>query len=337
MIATPSGAPEEWVPISLATMQHVLQQVNGVAPRDHHEPAAAKVAQGFLVPQREPLHFAAQRRSLGATLLSLVTVSAMRMRNGASIDTSEFVHVGFVLSGMITITPRGGDPVRLAPGGACAINDWRSFGAESSTGTRGLLVVLPEQALADRGVHVNAARFKLEGPRSLRRPMRGFALAIADASWNPSSIGELVAERTIEDLVVGMFLEADGYAMDNEDLRAGLRGRAISEIAASHRRTDLTPSIVARILGVSLRHLQRAFENSDESIARAITRRRTESAALLLSSPGATILTIDEVARNSGFSSAFQLRAAFRGQHGMLPSEYRDHHSTAINCVPEQT
>ncbi len=30
-----------------------------------------------------------------------------------------------------------------------------------------------------------------------------------------------------------------------------------------------------------------------------------------------------EVAYRSGFSSTFELRSAFRGEHGVLPSEFR--------------
>ena len=315
-------------------MRHVLEQLRG--PRETSDDDLQKIAPRFLVPSPGTVHFATQRRRLGSTLLVLMTLSAMRVQGARTPDARQRLHVGFVLGGAITIAPRGGDPVRLGPGGSCAISDWSSFEVESSNGTRCLNLLLPHDRLTDRGVHVSAARFSLDGARSLRSPLRGFALAIVDASWNASTVGELVAERTIEDLVVGMFLEVDGYAMDSEDLRAGLRARAIAEIAATHRRTELSPAAVAERLRVSLRHLQRAFENSGESVAHAIARHRAESAALLLLAPGAAGLTILEVARDSGFSSAFELRTAFRDRYGMLPSEYREASGAERRYAPQQ-
>lgn len=323
----------EWVPVSVTVMRHILEQVKG--PRDIPDEVLAQAAKGFLVPQPGTVHFATQRRVLGDTSVVLTTMSAMRV-TGEGGRTPGTMYLTFVLGGQVTVTPRGGEATVMRPGSASAITDWRSFETESTNGTRYLQILIPEDRLIERGVRVHTPRFKLEGSRSLRAPLRGFALAVADASWSGSQIGEAVAERTIEDLVVGMFLESDGFAMDSDDLRAGLRGRALSEIATKHRDPDLSPTVVAEHLAVSLRHLQRAFEDSGSSIAGAITQKRAETAALLLAAPGALSLTIDEVAKRSGFSSAFELRAAFRSRYGMLPSEYRESASPARNYVPEE-
>lgn len=329
----PAGRPE-WAPVSIATMRHVLEQLRG--PRDTSDDELRRVAARFLVPPPGIVHFATQRRRLGSTQLVLMTLSAMRVQGAPSAESTRRLHLGFVLGGALTITPRDGDPARLGPGGSCVIADWSSFVVESGNGTRCLHLLLPHDRLVDRGVQASTARFNLDGPRSLRSPLRGFALAIVDASWNASTVGELVAERTIEDLVVGMFLEAGGYAMDGEDLRAGLRARALAEITAAHRSPALTPALVAERVSVSLRHLQRAFENSGDSVAHAIARRRAETAALLLLSPGAAGLTIVEVARDSGFHSAFELRTAFRERYGVLPSEYRDAEGALRKFAPRQ-
>lgn len=325
---------QDWGPVSVATMRHILEQVHGEC--DLPAATLADIAEHFRVPSPPIVHFATQRRRIGAIHLVLMTVSAMRV-SGAEIPRQrDLVHLGFVLGGAVVITPHGGEPTRLGPGSSCVIGDWANFDAESTHGTRGLNILVPAATLADRGVHISAARFGLDGARSLRSPLRGFALSIVDASWRASAVGELVAERAIEDLVVGMFLEVDGYAMDSEDLRAGLRGRALSMIAASHRSTDLCPSLVADHLRVSLRHLQRAFEHSGDSVAHAIARRRVESAALLLLAPGAEDLTVPEIAHGAGFRSAFELRTAFRDHYGVLPSEYRRGSAVRRNHAPQQ-
>jgi AraC-like DNA-binding protein len=313
-----------WERVSFDTMRHILEQA--VGRRDIADEVVHRFASAFTAPRPGGVHFATQRRELEHCSLMTMTLSALRM-NGGLVGASEVVRVGFVLSGSITMTPQDGEPILLSPGAAWSVSDWSPFIAESADGTRCLTITIPTQRLRDRGVRVGGTRVRLEGVRSLKGPLRGFALAIADASWNPTPVGRAVAERLLEDLLVGMFLESTGYAIDVEDLRADLRARAITHIADRHREPGLNPRAVADHLAVSLRHLQRAFEDSGGSIASAITHRRAETATLLLGSPGASELTIEEVARRSGFSSAFELRAAFRSEHGMLPSEFRGQHA----------
>jgi len=311
-----------WEPLAVATMRHVLAQIYGSI--DVPDTALAHIAQRFLAPADSELRFTAERRLLGETALITMTHSALRAVGPEAPDSRESVHIAFVLRGTVTVTPTSGDVVVLGRGGSCVVSDWSAVDLECTDSVRGFHIVLKSSRLADRGVHVRALRFAVDSGRSLRAPLRGFALSVADASWNASAVGELVAERTIEDLVVGMFLEGDGRSMDGEDLRAGLRGRALVEIAASHRDPRLNPAAVAARLSVSLRHLQRAFEHADESVAHAIASRRAESAALMLVSPMASGHTMQQIAHDCGFSSAFELRAAFREHYAMLPSEYRN-------------
>ena len=321
MIRGLPGVDTAWGAVSVDTAQHIVEQATGrlVQPGE----ALRRTAAAFTAPRRGAVHFAAQRRELGNISLMVMTASALRV-DGAVVGGSERVHLGFVLSGSIVITPHVGDQVVLVPGAACSISDWTGFHAQSSDGTRCLSLSLPSGRLLDRGVRVRSGRVQIEGTRSLKGPLRGFALAVADSSWTATPVGEAVAERMLEDLVVGMFLESAGYAIDSEDLRAGLRARALAVISERHREADLNPRSVAEQLAVSLRHLQRAFEDSGTSIAGAITERRARTAALLLVSPAAASLTVEEIARRSGFSSAFELRAAFRAHIGMLPSQYRE-------------
>ncbi|MEC5149748.1 helix-turn-helix domain-containing protein [Cryobacterium sp. GrIS_2_6] len=147
---------------------------------------------------------------------------------------------------------------------------------------------------------------------SLAAPMLVLALAVVEAAWTPTTIGVSVTERTIEDLVVGLFLQGEGDAMDSAELRAGLRMRAVAHIAARHRNRDLSPAVVAAQLGASLRHLQRAFEDGGSTVASEISRCRAESAARLLLAPRTAGLTIADIATRSGHTSAFEVRAGFR-------------------------
>lgn len=81
---------------------------------------------------------------------------------------------------------------------------------------------------------------------------------------------------------------------------------------------QFTIAELAAELHVSLRHLQRAFAKNGTTPGDALRRLRVEFAESLLRNPDYTVLTIEEIAAHSGFSSALQLRRALRAEG--LPS-----------------
>lgn len=89
--------------------------------------------------------------------------------------------------------------------------------------------------------------------------------------------------------------------------------RAIHLIEPACGRPQLGVDEVARELGVSRRTLERAFEDSGESVAQALqrTRSRHAVAALMQSSDR----TLREIARECGFGSVDSLRRAVRAHH----------------------
>lgn len=315
---TTGPTSDGWRTLPVADVQRALEQIKGGVRLP--EGALAAVARAFQV--RGPVRLEVDRTLLGSTAVALIRMSAMRVRD-LPFARAHTVHLAFVLEGMVTMTPREGTPVELGPGDVSLISNWAMFDVECRDETRVLHILLSESILRERGVRVRAARFRLEGPRTLGAPLRALALALVDPAWAPSAPAIRAAERGLEDLVVAFLLEAEDSHYDHEDLRAQLRRRALDEVAARHRDAGLTPTALAGYLGVSLRHLQRGFEGTGTTIAHHITRQRARSAAALLASPGADALTVAEVARATGFGSAFELRSAFRAQYGVLPSDYR--------------
>lgn len=309
-----------WKPISKRAMRHIIEQTS---PFPVPEERVERVAKGFWTRSDSVFHFSAQARILGDTVVMRTTQSAIRIR-GEDAQSTGTVHVGFVLDGTCDFGPTGGAEATLNRGGVFIATDLSGYNLSAPESTRALNIRMPETRLRERGIQLSAHRFRFGGPpTSLGAPLRELGLAIADAAWNPTKPGLLVAGRAVEDLVVGMLLEAGGYAMDSEDLRVGLRSRAMTYIAERHRDPALSPTAVAAPLGVSLRHLQRAFQDSETSIAGEIAARRAETAALYLAGPGAATITMGELAARAGFGSAFELRTAFKSRYGMLPSAYR--------------
>lgn len=308
-----------WEPIPSWAVRQILQDYAG----DPSPDVVAKVGRHLWVPRGQPFHYSDHKRTVGDISLMETEQSAFRSVRRADATEDGILSIGVVTSGRTRMerSERGSEVVPA--GGAYVLRSWSTWTVEVSDATRGTVVRIPEEKLRNRGIRVRPDRVRLDGATSLAAPLAAFISSVVRRDWHPTAVGEGVVERAVEDLVVGMLLEANGYAMDSEDLYTGLRARAASVITREHRGSDLTPAVVAGHLGVSLRHLQRAHEQTGATIAAAISAERTRSAALLLVAPGAVTLTLSEIARRCGFGSTFELRNQFRTAYGMLPSQYR--------------
>jgi AraC family transcriptional regulator len=88
-----------------------------------------------------------------------------------------------------------------------------------------------------------------------------------------------------------------------------------------HLSEDLTLISLARLLGISVRHLSRTVRQAKGvGVHRWIAECRLLEARRMLS---ATQLPIHEIARRSAFGSANAFSTAFRAASGLAPSEYR--------------
>jgi transcriptional regulator GlxA family with amidase domain len=103
--------------------------------------------------------------------------------------------------------------------------------------------------------------------------------------------------------------------------------RRTSEHIVSHLGDDLSTGTLARLVGVSERHLSRLFHTHvQETPAQYVRRVRTEAAEHLLVS---TELPTAAVARRCGFGSTESLRQAFLNRYAVPPSRYRRQHTPA--------
>jgi transcriptional regulator GlxA family with amidase domain len=97
--------------------------------------------------------------------------------------------------------------------------------------------------------------------------------------------------------------------------------RRTSNHVVSHLADDLSTATLARLAGVSERHLSRLFLSYlHETPAQYVRRARTEAAAHLLMS---TTLPLAAVARRCGFGSTESLRQAFLTHYSVPPSRFR--------------
>lgn len=104
-------------------------------------------------------------------------------------------------------------------------------------------------------------------------------------------------------------------------IRAGLRYLALDIMTAQYHQIDLTPTLVARSLGLSVRHLHLLFEDAENTFSRTLMLMRVgEAQRLLVIRPE---LTVSQVAYASGFESLATFYRVFRNVYGMAPGDAR--------------
>ncbi|TDD16074.1 helix-turn-helix domain-containing protein [Nonomuraea diastatica] len=131
--------------------------------------------------------------------------------------------------------------------------------------------------------------------------------------------GALAARDALLELVKGVLRQqADG----TEPHLGPALAQAAKDLADSRLADpDLSPSMLARELGVSVRTLYRAFAAVEDSVARYIRRRRLEQARLELLNPVGRP-SVAELAAHWQFADSSHFIRAFKSQYGRTPVEF---------------
>ncbi len=105
-------------------------------------------------------------------------------------------------------------------------------------------------------------------------------------------------------------------------LRIGRLSLARRLIAHHLHNPELSPAMVAGLLGVSVRHMHMLFEMAERSFSQTVIEARMEqSRRLLVETPERLIA---EVALACGFESLATFYRVFNAAHGMAPGDFRD-------------
>jgi AraC family transcriptional regulator len=106
----------------------------------------------------------------------------------------------------------------------------------------------------------------------------------------------------------------------------GRRLNAIVDYIEANLAGPITLRELAGLAGVSARHFERAFRQSLELPPHAyVLRRRVSAARGLLVGPA--VLTMEQIAKRVGFSSASHLASTFRRHEGCSPTHFRRIHA----------
>ncbi len=144
-------------------------------------------------------------------------------------------------------------------------------------------------------------------------------MAEADSLDTSAAATAISALAHLALLARGVMLE--GPEIDRASIRAARLSAARRLIDRNFRRQDLSPELVASVLGISIRHLHILFEPTGMTFSRHVAQRRADEALRQLRvSPH---LHVADVAFNCGFESLATFYRAFRKIHGLTPGDIR--------------
>ncbi|MFD0366619.1 helix-turn-helix domain-containing protein [Streptomyces sp. NPDC059071] len=148
----------------------------------------------------------------------------------------------------------------------------------------------------------------------------------ARAEFRRSTIGDRRARTAVHllSVLVMELLEAD--TTDAPDDASGAGSEMLSRIHAHIEEhltdPDLSPESIARAHHISVRYLQKLFQNDGSTVSQWVRQRRLEACRFELGRSTRRI-TMAAMAHRWGFSSPSHFSRTFRGAYGMSPSEWQ--------------
>ncbi|WP_405762770.1 helix-turn-helix domain-containing protein [Streptomyces sp. NBC_00045] len=148
----------------------------------------------------------------------------------------------------------------------------------------------------------------------------------AKAEFRRSTIGDRRARTAVHLLSVLVMELLDADTTDEADDASGAVNEMLSRIHGYIEEhlmdPGLSPESIARAHHISVRYLQKLFQNDGSTVSQWVRQRRLEFCRLELGRSNRRI-TMAAVAHRWGFSSPSHFSRTFRGAYGMSPSEWQ--------------
>lgn len=270
-------------------------------------------------------------QSLGRAEISTVTGSAVSVRRTsrqiARADPG-YIKLGLQLRGYSVIAQDGRDAA-LAPGDFALYDTSRPYVLDFDASFRMFVVMFPIEALrlnheqlgtltasrfsGRRGLGAITSSFLSEMSRQLDADALGHELQLSDAAL------DLIAVTLSERLDV----HNGGEPADEAGRRRMLLARIEEHVTSRLGDPALSVSSIAAAHHVSVRYLQKLFEERDETVSGWIRHLRLERARRDLANPALGDRPIALIGASWGFADAASFARAFRTAYGATPREYR--------------
>ncbi len=219
----------------------------------------------------------------------------------------------------------GGQPQTLSAGDGLIAGGRAVVSMRTTGGCELVTVTVPRAALGADDLEETDVSPVLR-QQSLLPAIAGFAATLFHAPEARGQSGhhfELLLRDMLRAVLVGMATTGQLRPMRS------LVNRSISAMWERHADTSLTPAMIAAHVNLSLRQLEREFRAEGKTIRGELRRVRVESATALLTDPLLAASSIDQIARQVGFSNGSSLARAMAAEQMPSPARLRAGRSAA--------
>ncbi len=264
---------------------------------------------------------------LGSVNTSLITADAHTVARPSGLtcpDESEFVYVCQVLAGSATVTQD--DRASAAGTGEMVMFDnTRPFTLSMAARFRMMVLKIPHRALGVAPMataRLTARRLSdTRGVAALLSPLL-ISLAAHMGELDPASAQQVGC--SIAGLITTLFSE---HLRRDADDPAAVRQAQLLRVQASARERLRDPQLCPRVLAekhhISVRHLQKIFQEQGLSPASFIRDERLNRCAADLHDPRLRDVPVALIGERWGLTSASHFSRLFRERFGVTPQEYR--------------
>ena len=216
-----------------------------------------------------------------------------------------------------------GRQASVRTGGWVIYDTTGSYAIDNPERSEHLIVMLPKDQMAERGVRLDRLMARQVGGASgisrvaLETMRNTYQELPAMSETAARGAGELIMQ-----LVRLSLLELGGQDTAVTQ-REALHDRIRDHVARHLRDPQLSIEQIARVLNCSKRHLHNAFVQDDQTLASYIQQQRLQACIQELRQDRHSTRAITDVALSWGFGNLSHFSRVFREHTGMSPSEFR--------------
>ncbi|MDI2033546.1 helix-turn-helix domain-containing protein [Paenarthrobacter nitroguajacolicus] len=277
---------------------------------------------------REPEQFDGGliNQTIGPVFLSAVSGTASHVSRGSKeIQANDpgLVKLGLQLRGY-SVVAQDGREAALTPGDFAIYDTTRPYDLFFDDAFRMMVVMFPPEAL-----HLNRKSIAaLTASRvSGRQGLGSLTSALLGAVAHQLHEGSVAEAATVSDalmnLISAVFAERVPPSSPLTPERLALMERIEAFVAARLSDPELTVGDIAAAHNVSVRYLQKLFEERDDTVSAWLRRQRLEKCRTDLVDPSLQQRPVSAVGMHWGFTDASSFSRAFKSAFGYSPSEYR--------------
>ncbi|MEV6776151.1 helix-turn-helix domain-containing protein [Streptomyces syringium] len=263
--------------------------------------------------------------------LSFMRYSALVSRRSPDLirrSDPELLQLALMLSGRQGVEQNRNN-VLISPGDMVLFDSSRPF--EGCLGPRedggsSVMLQFPRQLLPLPEPHIaRVCAATLPGTQGVGRLLRQFLVGLSEEYRHCTPQDRLRLRNTTLDMVTALLAQyMDAKAPLSSESRSHLLFRTLSSfIVENLDDPDLSPDSIAQAHHISVRYLQRVFQEEGSTVTAFIKQHRLDRCRHDLADPDLAGIAISSIGSRWGFAHPSDFSRAFRAYMGMSPREYR--------------